>query len=173
MYIKGIQSERKIFLVLIHLFEHASYFNNFPQIQSIYALEENPQDVQYEKSKHSKLISIFTDEQKLIKKLRQDIVLTFRDDFPINTSCLKEMKNEQSLISLDNATVMFLWNLVFTYYLFNPSDTDMGELKKIMINQSQLEYKNDPKELVKINQFDSEGSYGNVLQWYTKDSFAY
>ena len=61
-YVESLQSERMIILVLIELFEHLSYFNNLLQIQSIYIVQRNFHDKQYEKQKYSKLVNIFIDE---------------------------------------------------------------------------------------------------------------
>ncbi|CAF2974522.1 unnamed protein product, partial [Rotaria sp. Silwood2] len=97
-YIKGFQSERIIIFVLIELFEYLSYFNNLFQIQSIYVMQRNPQNMEYEKQTYSKLVNIFTDEQTLIERLRHDIILTYRQDLPITISCLDEIKTEQSLM---------------------------------------------------------------------------
>jgi hypothetical protein len=97
-YIKKIKSERKIFLVLTCFFDYLSYFNDLLQIQSIYVLERNSQNV---KEKYSKLVKVFTDERTLIERLRHDILLTYRNDLPINISYLDEFKTENSLINLD------------------------------------------------------------------------
>jgi tetratricopeptide (TPR) repeat protein len=49
----------------------------------------------------------------------------------------------------------------------------MEELKKIMLDQCRFEYENNPRELMKINDFDMHCSNENILNWYTKDSFLY
>ncbi|CAF4677609.1 unnamed protein product [Rotaria sp. Silwood1] len=100
-YIKNFQSECMIILVLIELFEYLSDFNNLLQIQSIYVLQRNLQNMRYEKQKYSKLVNVFTDERTLIERLRHDILLTYRHDLPITISRLDEIKTEQSLMSLD------------------------------------------------------------------------
>ncbi|CAF4544167.1 unnamed protein product [Rotaria sp. Silwood2] len=172
-YIKRFQSERMIILVLIELFEYLSDFNNLLQIQSIYVVQRNFQNMGYEKQKYSKLVNIFTDERTLIERLRHDILLTYRHDLSITISCLDEIKTEQSLISLDKNEYTLLWNQVFIYFLVNDSDIDMNRLKKNMIEQCQLEYSNNQIQLNAINEFDKECTYDNVLDWYTKDSFVY
>ncbi|CAF3539695.1 unnamed protein product [Adineta steineri] len=119
------------------------------------------------------MVNIFSDEHTLIERLRQDIVLTYRNDFSINISFLREITIEQSLTNLDGNSLMFVWNQLFIYYLVNFSHINMEILKKEMIAQCQLEYENDPVELEKINEFDNNCTYDNVLYWYTRDSFAY
>ncbi|CAF1188503.1 unnamed protein product, partial [Didymodactylos carnosus] len=172
-YIKGFQSERKILLVLIYLFDHTSYFNDLSQIQSINVLERNTRNVKYEKQKYSKLIDIFTDEHTLIERLRQDILLTYRNDLPISISRLDEINSERSLTSLDKNTLMFLWNQFFTDYLINFPHTDMNQLKNDMVEQCQLEYKNNQVQLTNIDYFVNNCTNDNALNWYTKDSFLY
>ena len=129
-YVKSLKSERIIILVLIELFEYLSYFNNLLQIQSIYVVQRNLENIQYEKQKYSKLANIFTDEQTLIERLRHDILLTYRHDLPITISCLDEIKTEQSLMSLDTNTYTLVWNQAFIHYLINDPDIDMNRLKK-------------------------------------------
>ncbi|CAF5119902.1 unnamed protein product [Rotaria sp. Silwood1] len=172
-YVKKFQSERMIILVLIELFEYLSDFNNLLQIQSIYVLQRNLQNMRYEKQKYSKLVNVFTDERTLIERLRHDILLTYRHDLPITISCLDEIKTEQSLMSLDKNEYTLLWNQAFIYYLVNVPDTDMNRLKQNMIEQCQLEYSNNQIQLNYINKFDKECTYDNVLNWYTQDSFVY
>ncbi|CAF1343900.1 unnamed protein product [Rotaria sordida] len=172
-YVKEFQSERMIILVLIELFEYLSYFNSLLQIQSIYIVQRNLQNMEYEKQKYSKLVNIFTDERTLIERLRHDILLTYRHDLPITISCLDEIKTEQSLMSLNTHSYTLLWNQTFMHHLVNDPDIDMNRLKKNMIEQCQLEYSNDQVELNKIKEFDEKCTYDNVLYWYTKDSFVY
>ncbi|CAF1397698.1 unnamed protein product [Rotaria sordida] len=172
-YVQGFQSERIIILVLIDFFEYLSYFNNLFQIQSIYVVQRNLQNMQYEKQEYSKLVNIFTDERTLIERLRHDILLTYRHDLPITIQCLDEIKTEQSLMSLDKNEYTILWNQAFIYHLVNDLDIDMNELKKNMIEQCQLEYSNNQIQLNSINDFDKNCTYDNVLNWYTKDSFVY
>ncbi|CAF4199498.1 unnamed protein product [Rotaria sordida] len=82
-YIINVQSDRKILLVLINFFEYVSYYNDFPQIQSIYVLERNLQNINYENQTYSKRVNTFTNEHALIERLRQDILLTYRNDLSI------------------------------------------------------------------------------------------
>ncbi|CAF4431244.1 unnamed protein product, partial [Adineta steineri] len=121
-YIEKIESERKILLVLIDSSIYVSYFNDFPQIQSIYVLERN---MEYEKEDFSKLIEIFSDEHILIKRIRQDILLTFRNDFPKSISYVKDMTVEQSFTNLHVTELNFLWNFTLINYLINYPQTDM------------------------------------------------
>lgn len=171
--IKKIKTQRKVLLVLTSFFDHLAYFNDLPQIQSIYILGKNLKNVKYEKEKYTKLIHVFPDERALIERLRQDILLTYRNDLPISISYIQEMTNDQSLISLGKNMSLFLWNQLFTYYLVNSRDIDMKKLKQDMIEQCQLEYQNDPTELSKINEFDIHCTYENILDWYTRDSCIY
>ncbi|CAF0829413.1 unnamed protein product [Adineta steineri] len=168
-YIEKIESERKILLVLINSSIYVSYFNDFPQIQSIYVLERN---MKYEKEDFSKLIEIFSDEHILIKRIRQDILLTFRNDFPNCISCVKDITVEQSFTNLHVTELYFLWNFILINYLINYPQTDMDRLKTDMINQCQLEYEDNSTQILDINKF-ANCTDKNVLEWYTKDTFAY
>ncbi|CAF3949451.1 unnamed protein product [Rotaria sp. Silwood1] len=125
-----IVCHRKILRVLINFFEYVSYYNDFPQIQSIYVLERNLQNINYENQTYSKRVNTFIDDHTLIERLREDILLTYRNDLSISISSLQEMTNQQSLTNLDQNTFMFLWNHLFIYYLVNSSDIDMNKFKK-------------------------------------------
>ncbi|CAF0825076.1 unnamed protein product [Adineta steineri] len=172
-HITDIKSERKILLVLTEFFECLVHFDELDQIHSIYLLEKNGENINFNQAQSSKMVNIFRDEHTLIERLRQDILLTYRNDFSINISSLREITIEQSLTSLDENSLMFVWNQLFIYYLVNSSHINMEILKKEMIEQCLLEYKNDPIELKKINEFDNECTSDNVLYWYTRDSFVY
>ncbi|CAF0955716.1 unnamed protein product [Adineta steineri] len=169
-YIEKIESERKILLVLIDSSIYVSYFNDFPQIQSIYVLERN---MKYEKEDFSKVIDIFPDEHILIKQIRQDILLTFRNNFPNSISCVKDMTVEQSFTNLYVTELNFLWNFTLINYLINYPQADMDRLKTDMINQCQLEYENSSIQISHINDFAKNCTDKNVLNWYTKNVFAY
>ncbi len=166
-YIKNFKSEHKILLVLIELFEHASYFVKQPQIQSIYILKTDNEN----QNSPSKFIHIFDNEQKLIEKLRQDILLTYRNDFGITKSHLEEIKIELSLINLGTSTSIFLWNQLLLHYLVHSpyTDEDMHRWKDEMIKQCRLDYPND----VNIDHFANDCTLGNVLECYTKPSFVF
>ncbi|CAF4113446.1 unnamed protein product [Adineta steineri] len=172
-HITDIKSERKILLVLTEFFECLVHFNELNQIHSIYLLEKNGENINFNQTQSSKMVNIFSDKHTLIERLRQDILLTYRNDFSINISSLREITIEQSLTSLDENSLMFVWNQLFIYYLVNSSHIDMETLKKEMIEQCLLEYKNDEVELEKINEFVNNCTYDNVVYWYTRDSFVY
>ena len=101
------------------------------------------------------------------------MLLTYRSDLPITISSLNEITIEQSLINLHGNSLIFLWSQIFIYYLIKPPKVDMEKLKKDMLEQCQFEYKNNQRELNKINDFDKNCSSNNVLEWYAKDSFLY
>ncbi|CAF1166622.1 unnamed protein product [Adineta steineri] len=172
-YIREIKSERKILLVLINLFKHVAEFVGLSQIQSIYILEKDHQNIHYDKENFSESIHIFTNESLLIDRLRHDILLTYRNDLPISVSYLDEIKHEQSFINSDTHTYLFLWNQLFFYLLVNSDDLDMNKLKTDMIQQCQLEYNDNTTQLNHIKEFNDDCTEDNVLEWYTKDTFAY
>ena len=172
-FIRSFRSERKIFLVLTTWQDYLSYFEKLSQIQSIYVLVTSSKEVHYESSTCSKLINFFYDQSTLIERLHRDILLTYRNDFPMTISCLDEIRIEQSLMSLDQNSNMLLWNQAFTYYLVDGSNVDMDKLKQDMLQQCRLEYKNNPIQLKNIAEFDRDCTYDTVLKWYSKDIFAY
>ena len=171
-YIKQIKSENKIFLVLTNL-KSLSNFEDLIQIQSIYILEKDNQNIEFNKENDRKLVDIFNDLTQLINRLRKDILLRYRNDLPINISSINEISIEQSLIHLHGNTLMFIWNQFFFHYLIKSSDVNMDELKKEMLEQCRLEYQNNQQELKKINYFEETFSDKDVLEWYSKDSFLY
>jgi tetratricopeptide (TPR) repeat protein len=171
-YINQFKTERKILLVLTDL-ESLSNFEDFVQIHSIYIFKKELQNNQFDKKNHSKLVDIFENIDKLIDRLRKDILLTYRNDLPISISSLKEITTEQSLMNLLGNTLMFMWNQLFIYYLIKSPNIDMNKLKKDMLEQCRFEYTNNESELKKIDDFDKNCSDDNILKWYTKDSFLY
>ncbi len=111
------------------------------------------------------MVNIFTDVYTLIERLRQDILLTYRDDFPIDKSYLHEMKIELSLINFNQTTLMFLWNQLFLFTLVNPSSINLDALKSDMIKQCRLECQNDVNRLKRIDQFAQNCTPENILYW--------
>jgi hypothetical protein len=107
-------------------------------------LEKNFQNANYEREIYSKVINIFMNECKLIERLRQDILLTYRNDLPITIS--KEIKTQQSLTFFDKNMTLFSWNQLLIYFFVNSPHIDMKQLKKDMIDQCRLEHKDDPTE---------------------------
>jgi hypothetical protein len=170
-YIQKIQSDRKILLVFTDFFQHLSYFNNLRQVQSIYISKKNSDVKEYKKHHYSKLVDVFTNERVLIERIRQDILLTYRNDLPVTISCVSQMKIEQTLINFNTNTLLFLWNQFFSYFLVNSSDINMNQLKKTMMKQCRLEYGDNPTQMKIINEFDTNITSDNALNWYTKDSF--
>jgi tetratricopeptide (TPR) repeat protein len=165
-HISKIRSELKILLVLTDFYQNLSDFHDLPQVQSIYILNKNLVD----KQNYPKVVNIFTDERMLIERLRQDILLTYRNDLPISISSINEISIEQTLTSFDKNSLLFRWNQLFIYYLVHSSNIDMNQLKKDMIEQCQFEYDNNHEQL---DEFDKDCTQENVLAWYTKDTFVY
>jgi tetratricopeptide (TPR) repeat protein len=170
--ITNVQSTRKILLILTNFCDTLSYFNDLPQIHSIYILKKNFENIEYVR-KNDKLVNIFTDIYTLVERLRQDILLTYRYDFPIDKSCLHEMKIELSLINFNQTTLMFLWNQLFLFTLVNPSSINLDTLKSDMIKQCRLECQNDVNRLKRIDQFALNCTPENILYWYTENSPVY
>jgi hypothetical protein len=166
-HIRKIRSERKILLVLTDFYQTISDFNALPQVQSIYILNKNLAD----KQNYPKVVNVFTNERMLIERLRQDILLTYRNDLPISISSINEISIEQTLTSFDKNSLLFPWNQLFTYYLVHSSNIDMNQLKKDMIEQCQFEYYNNDEQLKYLDEFDKDCTQDNVLTWYTKDTY--
>jgi hypothetical protein len=162
-YITTVLSERKLFVVIVNNFVVVSILSELLQIQSIYFLKKDPMITIDDLKQVPKLIGMFTDEHKLIERLRNDILLTYRHDLSITTTCLREISTEQSLMSLHGNTLMFMWNQLFIYYLVRAYGTDMTELKNEMINQCRLEYANDQIELRNIEDFETKFEPDQVL----------
>ncbi|CAF1468897.1 unnamed protein product [Adineta ricciae] len=174
-YVDTVQSEHKILLILTNFFDDLSTFHQFRQIHAIYILNSSSQPIQIDKQTYSKLVDIFTDESVLIEQLRQDILLTYISDFPIDISILEDMKNQQSLTNLDNTALMFLWNQAFIHYLVNSPllPMDMNKLKEKMLRQCRLEYATNKAQLITIDDFERNFIYDDAVKWYTKPSFVY
>ncbi|CAF1157791.1 unnamed protein product [Rotaria sp. Silwood1] len=172
-YIKKFKSERKILLVYMMDWAYLSIFEDFSQIQSIYVLKKQDDNLEFNKQNHPKLIDLFQNLDELINRLRKDILLTYRSDLPINISSLNENNIEQSLTSLHGNSLALLWNQYFLYYLIKYPNVNMKNLKRIMLDQCRLEYQNNQSELTKIKDFEMHCSNKNILNWYAKDSFLY
>ncbi|CAF2609852.1 unnamed protein product [Rotaria sp. Silwood2] len=172
-YIKKFKSERKILLVLMIDLEYLSVFEELSQIQAIYVLKKQDENIEFNEQDHKKLVHLFQNVDELIDRLRKDILLTYRSDLPISISSLQENNIEQSLTSLHGNSLTILWNQYFLYYLIKSPNINMDNMKKTMLDQCRFEFKNNKVELEKIGDFDQHCSEENILKWYTKDSFLY
>lgn len=168
-HIIKIRSHRKILLVLTDFYETVSELNDLPQIQFIYILNENLPN----KPNYSKVVNVFKNERILIKRLQQDILLTYRNELSVSISPMNEISIEQGTTNFEKTFLSFHWNQLFTYYLVHSSNINMNQLKENMINQCQLEYYNNPTQLDFIKEFEKDCTEDNVLKWYTKDTFVY
>lgn len=160
-----------IFLVILKDRIPEKDFENLPQIRSIYILKEECQNLEYDPTDHKKLVGIFENINTLIERLYKYILLA--GDLPISICRLDEIKNQQSLTKLNGNTLMFLCDQLFIFYLVNPINPNMDKLKRDMLEQCELNYKNNKVQLDCIKSFGENCSDDNALEWYTKDSFLY
>ena len=147
-YITQVKSERKILLVITD-FKSVLHFEGFAQIQSIYVLQEDEENIEFTKGDHPKTVSIFKNQDELTERLRKDILLTYRNDLPISISSLNEITTEQSLTNLHGNTLMFLWDQLFNYYLMKSPGINMDQLKADMLEQCRREYQDNERVLEK------------------------
>lgn len=171
-YIKSVKNDRSILLVLTDFFDCALDFDQYDQIHSIYILNRNQQNIDGKIRNSPKFTQSFNDENILIKRLRYDIVFTYRNDLPISFSSIGNMENDQSLIKLDEST-LFYWNQLFIQYLVNSQNVDMDQLTEQMIEQCRSECKSSTAQLKEIDEFQKYCTLDNILKWYTRASRIY
>jgi tetratricopeptide (TPR) repeat protein len=73
-------------------------------------------------------------------------------------------------MSLEKNTFTLLWNQLFINYLVNSPNVDMNKLKRDMIEQCRLEYRDNQSQLKHIDEFNENCTQDNILNWYTSSS---
>ena len=167
--IRAINIEGKLFLVLTNFVEHLPYFNELFQIQFIYILDRHNHYKSLDVKRHSKLVGIFTDEHKLIQRIRRDMLLTYRSDLGYDICPSKGIDIELSFTKVDANTGHFIWSQLFIYQLIQSDHLDMCQSKMDMLKQLRIENSSTDQEALK--DFDRDCTRDTVLKWYTQNSF--
>ncbi|CAF3741192.1 unnamed protein product [Rotaria sp. Silwood1] len=140
-----------------------------PHIQAIYIYNTDNSNRQCAliKPLASKIIGIYDNMNRLVKRLFNENLFTSLPISIINPSVIKEM----SIRDLTNDQATFMWfQLLFEILLQMPQTIDS---KNEMMHECLLNYENDQIEKNKILEFQQIYSSDTCIRWYTRDTFLY
>ena len=166
-----IQSLENETIVLITSGNGAASFlprvEQLKQIDSIFIFCFRKGDFQPLKDRFKKIVDIFIDFQLLCDSAREQA--TFLDQFAQNLAILDYYHS--STQDLNEQSARFLWfQLAKDLLLRLPYRPDA---KAEMIRFCRLYYQDNPRELLKITEFEKTYNPQSVLKWYTDECFVY
>ena len=143
---------------------------NLTQIETIYVYCGNRSIAEQWAKAELKVGNIFTKKDLLLAQIRDDVYKFTADDvIPISAFQLQEKEN--SLQKLSPGSAKFIWYQVTMSVLllmarhFSP--------QKEMVDEAIAYYHKNKAQKEKIYEFAETYQEGNVLLWYTSDTFVY
>ncbi|CAF4350976.1 unnamed protein product, partial [Didymodactylos carnosus] len=118
----------------------------------------------------NKIRGVFNHKESLLIQIVEDakVLLTY-DMVPMNVFSLSH--NDKSIRDLDKGSAVFMWNQLLIDVLLHMPKSD--ESKMEMLTECESYYRDNDKELEKINDFRLYYSSDAAVSWYTRDSFVY
>ncbi|CAF1600487.1 unnamed protein product, partial [Didymodactylos carnosus] len=140
------------------------------QVHSVHIFCINETNYKYLSSTYSKLSmgGIHTTYESLFQAIKMTIHTLI---YQLTTFSLFN-QTEKSARDLTNETLPnLLWHQLFRDYLMKTTKTE--ESKQEMLEKCRLIYKNDSRELTKIDEFERTYESSKAIMWYTKDTFLF
>ncbi|CAF1241265.1 unnamed protein product [Didymodactylos carnosus] len=117
----------------------------------------------------NKIRGVFTHKDSLLIQIAEDAKVLSNDMMPMNVFSLSH--HEKSIRDLDKESAVFMWNQLIIDVLLRMPTSD--ESKMEMLTECESYYRDNDKELEKINEFRLNYSSDAAVWWYTRDSFVY
>ncbi|CAF1544856.1 unnamed protein product, partial [Didymodactylos carnosus] len=117
----------------------------------------------------NKIRGVFTHKDFLLIQIAEDAKVLSNNMMPMNVFSLSH--HEKSIRDLDKESAIFMWNQLLMDVLLRMPTSD--ESKMEMLTECESYYRDNAKELEKINDFRLNYSSDAAVSWYTRDSFVY
>ncbi|CAF2082743.1 unnamed protein product [Rotaria magnacalcarata] len=169
-YIKAVKEE-KVFLIVSGTYGEkvVPEIEHLPQIRVVYVFCQNAEKHQKWVSKHRIVQDIFTNKQRLYKKLTEDVRLS--DASLLSVAILSPDSKENQVTDLNQQSVKYLWSQVLIEALLRfPSSK---KAKSDMLKECRQQYYDNKREIDIIQEFDKEYCAENAIAWYTRECFLY
>ncbi|CAF4155923.1 unnamed protein product [Didymodactylos carnosus] len=173
-YISSIKIEQAL-LILSGSFGEiiAPLIFELPQITFIYIFCLNKIKhetwANHQLNNHNKIRGVFIHKDSLLIQIAEDAKVLSKHMMPMNVFSLSH--NEKSIRDLDKESTVFMWNQLLMDVLLRMPKSD--ESKTELLTECESYYRDNDKELEKINDFRLNYSSDAALSWYTRDSFVY
>ncbi|CAF0958499.1 unnamed protein product [Didymodactylos carnosus] len=170
LYLSSIKNE-KIFLIVSGALGEivVPLLQNSPQILSIFIFCENKEKHEQWSRSYSNIHGIFTKLSALLNDLEQDALLHKVDMTPMSVFNVNATEASVRDLKVENAS--FMWfQLLIDILLRLPQSVNA---KKDLLDESRVYYRNNEKELEKVDEFEEYYESTNAIFWYTRDCFLF
>ncbi|CAF0745127.1 unnamed protein product [Adineta ricciae] len=169
-YIRSIDKYDRIVLIVSGHFGSivVPKLTGFKQLTSIYVYCKNKKENQLWANQFNKVKAVVTQLDELIERIRNDKTTETDEYLPL--FILRANKGDQQRSTTDlNGDFLHFQILIDCLSKMKSTEED----KKELITICKQQYRKNPKELKKIQQFEQKYSSEHALWWYTRDSFLY
>jgi len=165
-FIKLIINE-EIFIIISsemasHFLSSIHCFRSVIQI-FLYNIEEKSMDI----NEYSKIVDIYTNEDQLIKSIKEKLRHVERHFFSFDLFNQKQ----KSTRDLSKESASFLWNQMLIHILKQIPQNDLA--KEEMLKKCSDYYRTNSFELHKIEEFRNNYRRDKAISWYTDECFLY
>ena len=175
-YIRSTDNE-KIFLITSGLDGKnvVKHVHDLPQVATIYIFCSDMAKHKEWASSYVKICGVFENDDLLLDKLNNDIVLYSNSLMSISffKNAGERKSAEKSTQALSKELATYMWINLLTELLVRLPVKTTNEAKQDMINECRLQYKKNISELRKIDDFNNNYTTNNAIAWYTRDCFLY
>ncbi|CAF1000108.1 unnamed protein product [Didymodactylos carnosus] len=168
-YIQIVVSEKILLIVSPFLSRNIlPVVHGQQSINSIFIFGNNR--CQYESliSQYSKVIDIFTDQQLLLKSIRDTLHLVSKQSLAFN---LFDQQKQKSTRDLSKDSASFLWYQLLLDILKKMPQTEQS--KNDMLEKCSDYYRSNKFQLRKIDHFRTSYTADRAIEWYTDECFLY
>ncbi|CAF1550901.1 unnamed protein product, partial [Adineta steineri] len=167
-FIKSIKHEQ-IFLIVSGAFAQQILLqtHHYRPLVAIFIFCSNHQRYKPLMKEYNKIIGIFTKQHDLLESIKQKMNLVEKQTL---TFSLFDQK-QKSMKDLSQESASFLLHQMLIYVLKQMSQDQQS--KQQMLDMCRDYYKNDKKELTKIEEFQKTYTRDKAIEWYTDECFLY
>jgi tetratricopeptide (TPR) repeat protein len=164
-FIQSIKDEKIVFIASgSGISDLLSRVADLHQIDSIFIYSMEADNYQQLTTQYSKIIGIFSNRDELHRSIQEQINFI---DQQLNSFSIFE-HDQITTRYLSKQSIEFLW-----FQLFKQVIPQSRHNQQEMINVCRYYYRDNPKQLKLIDQFENEYRSEEAIQWYTKQSFVY
>ncbi|CAF1360620.1 unnamed protein product [Adineta steineri] len=167
-FIKSIKDEQ-IFLIISGAFAQQILLQShrYRSLVAIFIFCSNHQHYKPLMQKYNKIIGIFTKQHDLLESIKEKMSLVEKQTLTFSLFNQKQ----KSLKDLSQESASFLLHQMLIYVLKQMSQDEQS--KKQMLNMCRDYYKQNKKELKKIEEFQNTYTHDKAIEWYTDECFLY
>jgi tetratricopeptide (TPR) repeat protein len=166
--IKLIKDER-VFLIISSAFARSflAQISTYRTLIAIFIFCTNSQQQETSTNKCDKVVGIFTDQDGLFKSIREEMNLVEKQTLAFSLFDQKQRLGRD----LSKESASFIWHQMLIYVLKQIPQNQQS--KDEMLNMCRHYYRNNKRELKKIEDFQVNYTSNKAIEWYTDECFLY